>query len=444
MLRRLAAATTASLLLAGGLLPAAAPPPHPALARGLALMREGDFEAAVLELDAAVRKIESDPAAERHRAWAYVYLGVAYLELEQETVARGKFREALARDRGLRLEPADFSAQSIRVFEGVRAEAASAVAAAPLPAPVAPQPSPGASATPAREKKSSKGPLVAVLLGGAAAAGAAVALGGGGGNAGTTSTTAPIGGGTTMVPGPSPSPSEPPPTTVPGAPTTTTPGPAPTTTQPPATTLPPACTYTVNGPTPPNPYPQTGLIGTCSVQTQAGCRWTAESNRPWVHASGSASGSGTIQFTLDPNPDAGTRSGSILLAERPSASCPIQQRGLLSLHETTEPGAADSISELDVEGAAGQVVVDGSSVSYHVRGTVTVAIRGGTRVHRVEATLVAAAGRPGTWRFHLPSGVKPGSLRVVAGDVAAITADTVTFRLAGRPGERIVFRFSCC
>jgi hypothetical protein len=58
---------------------------------------------------------------------------------------------------------------------------------------------------------------------------------------------------------------------------------------------------------------------------------------------------------------------------------------------------------------------------------------------RVEALLVTAAGRPGTWRFQLPSAVKPGSLRVVAGDVAAIAADTVTFRLAGRPGERIVF-----
>ena len=105
-------------MLGGGLLPAAAPPPHPALARGLELMREGDFEAAVLELDAAVRKVESDPAAAAQRPWAYVYLGVAYLELEQEAVARGKFREALARDPGLRLGPAEFSAQSIRVFEG--------------------------------------------------------------------------------------------------------------------------------------------------------------------------------------------------------------------------------------------------------------------------------------------------------------------------------------
>src|SRR5688572_5042312 len=141
MLRRLAALTTAGLMLAGSLLPAAAPPPHPALARGLALMREGDFEAAVLELDAAARTIENDPSAERHRPWAYVYLGVAYLELEQDAVARGKFREALARDPALRLLPAEFSAQSIRVFEDVRAEAAAVGA---VPTPVVPRPRPSA------------------------------------------------------------------------------------------------------------------------------------------------------------------------------------------------------------------------------------------------------------------------------------------------------------
>ena len=35
----------------------------------------------------------------------------------KEGLARAKFREALARDARLRLEPAEFSAQSIRVFE---------------------------------------------------------------------------------------------------------------------------------------------------------------------------------------------------------------------------------------------------------------------------------------------------------------------------------------
>jgi hypothetical protein len=33
-------------------------------------------------------------------------------------------------------------------------------------------------------------------------------------------------------------------------------------------------------------------------------------------------------------------------------------------------------------------------------------------------------------------------VRVVAGDVAVIADSSVTFRLAGRPGERLVFTFA--
>ncbi len=62
--------------------------------------------------------------------------------------------------------------------------------------------------------------------------------------------------------------------------------------------------------------------------------------------------------------------------------------------------------------------------------------------NRVEAVLVNAAGRGGTWRFDLGGqGLKEGSLRVVAGEVVLTTPDTVVFRLSGRPGERVVFSF---
>jgi hypothetical protein len=430
MFRRLAAVSIASVMLAGSLLPAAAPPPHPALARGLALMREGDFEAAVLELDAAVRKIEADPAAGGHRAWAYVHLGVAYLELEQEAVARGKFREALARDRGLQLLPAEFSAQSIRVFEDVRAEAAVAAASAPVRAP---RPS-GPSIPAAREKKGSKGALVAVLVGGAAAAGAAVALGGGGGGggSGTTTTTAPIGGGSTTLPGPSPSP-EPPTTTTPATPTTTTPAPT-TTTQP-------ACTYSLGGATPPA-FPFQGGSGTCRVTTsRSDCSWTAVTSASWIALQRAAgNGAGDVSFNVEANTSLSSRSAAIRLLEGNQPSCTVNQAAALSVLAAAESGLS-SISDLDVPGGQGQVIVDGASVAYQTR-TVVMAIGVGKGVHRVEALLVSAAGRPGTWRFQLPAAAQAGSLRVVAGDVAAIAADTVTFRLAGRPGERLVFTFA--
>ena len=60
--------------------------------------------------------------------------------------------------------------------------------------------------------------------------------------------------------------------------------------------------------------------------------------------------------------------------------------------------------------------------------------------HRVEGVLLAAAERPGTLRFEL-TGVRPGSLRVLAGTALAVTAGAVVFRLDGRTGERVAFTF---
>jgi hypothetical protein len=62
--------------------------------------------------------------------------------------------------------------------------------------------------------------------------------------------------------------------------------------------------------------------------------------------------------------------------------------------------------------------------------------------NRIEATVVSTGGRAGTWRFDLPSGaVAPGSLRVLAGDVALVTDSGVVFQLKGKVGERVVFTF---
>jgi hypothetical protein len=300
------AITTAIVMIAGSVLQAAAPPPHPALARGLALMRDGDFEAAVLELDAATRTLEADPRAVAARPWAYVYLGVAYLELDQEGVARGKFREALTRDASLRLDPAQFSAQSIRVFEGVRAESA-----------VVTRPRPVASPPPA--EKRSKGPLVAVIVGGAAAAGAAIALAGGsdGGGGGATTTTTPGNGGTTTTTTATTTPATTPTTTLP--PTT-----QPPTTQPPSTTPPqPTCRYDVAGQV---NVPLAGCIGcSCSVSANpASCTWSARtSDGNMINITqGSGSGNGNVVFNVGPS--LSPRTGRITLAEG-GGTCTVSQ-----------------------------------------------------------------------------------------------------------------------
>lgn len=104
------------------------------------------------------------------------------------------------------------------------------------------------------------------------------------------------------------------------------------------------------------------------------------------------------------------------------------------------PGAT-VVSELAVPGGAGQVVANGEA-AFPRAGRSPLAVRVGAGENRVEATLVEARAA-GTWRFDLAAvpGLRAETLRVVAGEVVSLAGDAVTFRLRGRPGERVVFTF---
>lgn len=103
--------------------------------------------------------------------------------------------------------------------------------------------------------------------------------------------------------------------------------------------------------------------------------------------------------------------------------------------------SASLVSELELPGAAGQVVVNGEA-SFPRAGRHPLAVRFVAGSNRVEATLVDGWGE-GAWRFDLSSlpGFKPESLRVVAGEVAQVGGGIVGFRVRGRAGERVVFSF---
>lgn len=129
------------------------------LATGIRQIKEGDFEAALVTLDAVVRQLQSEPEREQELAQAYLYLGSAYVGLGSETLARTKFRLALQSDPGLHPSPEEFSAKVRRIFEAAR----EAERGAELNQKAA-------------RKRRGKGGLILLGVGGAAAAGLAVTL----------------------------------------------------------------------------------------------------------------------------------------------------------------------------------------------------------------------------------------------------------------------------
>jgi PKD domain-containing protein len=100
-------------------------------------------------------------------------------------------------------------------------------------------------------------------------------------------------------------------------------------------------------------------------------------------------------------------------------------------------------SDLGVEGARLQVVVNGGRSSFPARGRSYGTAASVEGDNRVEAVLVQASGKPGLWRFDLmtTSGVAPGTIRVITGEPVQVSSTSVTFRLQGQVGERVVFTF---
>jgi hypothetical protein len=442
-----------ALLLAGVLAgaPAAAQKsPDGELAGGIAFVKAGDFEAAIPPLSAAIQALSADLKRRQELARAYLYLGVAYLELNQELEARGKFREALRNDAKIQLSPKEFSDQVRRVFEAERL-----------------------AALEPKSRRRQLLPFVLVLGGGAAASVAVAAARGADPPAETiptpTTTTTTMSGGpgptttttTTAPPGPGPSTTTTTTTTTttstttPGPTTTTTPGATTTTTTPTTTTTTtttttpttttttmPSCSYMLN---PDRTFNTLGGMGVCNVMvTPNTCPWTAQveyqqGGSGWITLTGNTSGNGdaVINYTVAALGLA-SRLARIRVAQDPNASCAITQ-ALLSPPEAADQGFAWT-SRLELAGGRGQVFVNGTDGGFQEGAQLGRGRLARGALNRVEAQLVRG-GRPGTWTFDLLSGHQPGSLRAVAGQVALVASDRIVFQLSGAPGERVAFVF---
>ncbi len=148
----------------------------PEVARGVQQVEEGDYDAALVTLDAAARRLAPDPARGADVSRAYLYLGVAHVGKGDEAAARARFRDAVQRQRDMTLDPDQFPPKVIDLFEAARREALAAA-----PAPSAPPPAPAAT-RPATSGGGGGGKTL-LIVGGLvlAGGGAALALGGDGG-----------------------------------------------------------------------------------------------------------------------------------------------------------------------------------------------------------------------------------------------------------------------
>ena len=85
------------------------------------------------------------------------------------------------------------------------------------------------------------------------------------------------------------------------------------------------------------------------------------------------------------------------------------------------------------------MTLNGRTVLLTREGVGQVGLRAPPGNNLVEAWVREAAGS-GLWRLEFDSAaIEPGSLRVLAGEPLAVAPDSVTFRLTGRPGERVSF-----
>jgi hypothetical protein len=294
------------------------------------------------------------------------------------------------------------------------------------------------------------GTLPIVVIGaGVASAGVALATGGGEASPGVSvGTSAPSTSAPTTVPPstnppvtsePGPSTTSPGPsttTTLTGPTTTTAPVTSTTTTTTPASTTTMLCSYAASPPT--TLFALLGGTGSCAIAAGSVCNWRAQSNAPWIviQGGGFGTGSGSVAYEVQ-GLTLGQREGDITLLEDASVRCHIVQR-LLAVRSG---GSLQMKSDLDVPGAAGQVVWNGAYVRYHSGGLSASDAPVARGVNRIEGQLVAASGRPGLWRFSLYGSYRSGSLRSIVGNAVSMEPDAIEFRLLGRAGERVVFAF---
>ena len=98
-------------------------------------------------------------------------------------------------------------------------------------------------------------------------------------------------------------------------------------------------------------------------------------------------------------------------------------------------------SDLRVVNGRGLVLLNGRAALSAAKGMTGGVPMPVVRGDNLVEALVAEGKGGGTWRFELSGEAVAGSLLVEAGDVVQVAGRAIVFRLAGKPGERVAFRF---
>jgi len=100
-----------------------------------------------------------------------------------------------------------------------------------------------------------------------------------------------------------------------------------------------ACTYSLSMTNVSFSAPATN--GSLAVTVVSGCPWTASSTHSWIHTTSSASGNGTITYTVDANTSSIPRTGAIFAD---SQTLTINQAGVACTYSLSATSASYSAS----------------------------------------------------------------------------------------------------
>jgi hypothetical protein len=176
MIRRILALCLAVGLAAPGAAAQAPPVVNDAeVAKGIREAEDGDYDSALLTLDAAANRLAREGGRTADLTQAYVYSGIAYVAKNLLTAAQARFRDALTQSPDLRLSPGAFPPRVVELFEQARQELARSASGA-KPTAAAPAP----AAAPEKKAGGSRKALIFVGVGAAVAGGVGIALSQGG------------------------------------------------------------------------------------------------------------------------------------------------------------------------------------------------------------------------------------------------------------------------